>query len=66
MIASLPMSTLGTPWIWTPWSRLAVLQWQAAIEPDSSITTTSATSGCFWRSRTSMSTGSASSMGVCL
>ena len=28
------MSTLGTPWIWTPWSRLAVLQWQASMEPD--------------------------------
>ena len=41
-----------------------VLQWQASIEPDWSMTTTSATSGCFSRSRTPMSTGSVSSSGV--
>ena len=41
-----------------------VLQWQASIEPDWSMTTTSATSGCFSRSRTPMSTGSDSSSGV--
>ena len=41
-----------------------VLQWQASIEPDWSMTTTSATSGCFCRSRTPMSTGSVSSSGV--
>ena len=34
-----------------------MLQWQASIEPDLSMTTTSATSGCFSRSRTPMSTG---------
>ena len=47
-----------------PCRRLNVLQWQASIEPDLSMTTTSATSGCFWRSRTPMSTGSVSSSGV--
>ncbi len=57
-IASLPMSTLGMPLICTPLSRSAVLQWQASIEPDWSMTTTSAMSGCFSLSRTSMSTGS--------
>ena len=41
-----------------------LLQWQASMEPDLSMTTTRATSGCFWRSRTPMSTGSASSSGV--
>ena len=65
-IASLPMSTLRTP----PDPGAAalppsnVLQWQASIEPDWSMTTTSATSGCFWRSRTPMSTGRVSSSGV--
>ena len=39
-------------------------QWQAAIEPDWSITITSAISGSFCRSRTPMSTGSVSSRGV--
>ena len=34
------------------------LQWQASIEPDLSMTTTRAMSGCFSRSRTPMSTGS--------
>ena len=43
---------------------LKLLQWQASIEPDLSMTTTSATSGCFSRSRTPMSTGSVSSSGV--
>ena len=43
---------------------LNVLQWQAAIEPDWSMTTTSAISGCFWRSFTPMSTGSVSSSAV--
>ena len=41
-----------------------VLQWQASIEPDLSITTTSAMSGSFCRLRTPMSTGSVSSIGV--
>ena len=41
-----------------------LLQWQASMEPDLSMTTTSATSGCFCRSRTPMSTGSVSSSGV--
>ena len=63
-IASFPMSTLRTPESWTAWLRSKVLQWQAAIEPDSSMTTTSATSGCFSRSRTRISTGSAASSGV--
>ena len=40
------------------------LQWQASIEPDLSITTTRAMSGCFSRFRTPMSTGSVSSIGV--
>ena len=30
-----------------PWPPLNELQWQASIEPDWSMTTTSATSGCF-------------------
>ena len=65
-IASLPMSTLRTPWSWPPppCPPLNVLQWQASIEPDLSITTTSAMSGSFCRFRTPMSTGSASSIGV--
>ena len=63
-MASLPMSTLRTPAIPDPEPRSKVLQWQASIEPDLSMTTTSATSGCFWRSFTPMSTGSASSTGV--
>ena len=65
-IASLPMSVFLTPCMPTPPppppSKL--LQWQASIEPDLSMTTTSATSGCFSRSRTPMSTGSVSSSGV--
>ena len=65
-IASLPMSTLRTPAIpaGPPEPRSNVLQWQASIEPDLSITTTSATSGCFCWSFTPMSTGSVSSIGV--
>jgi hypothetical protein len=63
-MASLPMSTLGTPPMATPLSRIGVLQWQASIEPERSMTTTSATSGWRSRSRTSMSTGSVSSSGV--
>ena len=65
-IASLPMSTLRTPPmpVPPPIPPSNVLQWQASIEPDWSMTTTSATSGCFWRSRTPMSTGSVSSSGV--
>ena len=43
---------------------LKLLQWQASIDPDLSMTTTRATSGCFCRSRTPMSTGSVSSSGV--
>ena len=62
------MSTFWTPPIPLPpppgLPALNVLQWQAAIEPDWSITTTSAMSGCFCRSRTPMSTGSVSSSGV--
>ncbi len=66
-IASLPMSTFLTPAMpaVVPFMPpLKLLQWQASIEPDLSITTTSATSGCFWRSRTPMSTGSVASSGV--
>ena len=63
-IASLPMSTFWTPAMLLPVLRSNVLQWQAAIEPDLSMTTTRAMSGCFWRSRTPMSTGSDSSSGV--
>ena len=65
-IASLPMSTFFTPPVPEPppMPPLKLLQWQASIEPDLSITTTSATSGCFSRSRTPMSTGSVSSSGV--
>ena len=65
-IASLPMSTLRTPPIPEPppCPPLNVLQWQASIEPDLSMTTTSATSGCFSWSLTPMSTGSVSSIGV--
>ena len=66
-IASLPMSTFWTPPIPLPpppIPPLKLLQWQAAIEPDWSMTTTSATSGCFCRSRTPMSTGRVSSSGV--
>ena len=65
-IASLPMSTLRAPPVPLPppIPPSKLLQWQASIEPDLSITTTSATSGCFSRSRTPMSTGSVSSSGV--
>ncbi len=65
-MASLPMSTLRTPAmpVRLPPPPLNVLQWQAAIEPDWSITTTRAMSGSFCRSRTPMSTGSVSSIGV--
>jgi hypothetical protein len=60
------MSTLRTPSmpLPPPMPPSNVLQWQASIDPDLSITTTSATSGCFSRSRTPMSTGSVSSIGV--
>ncbi len=66
-MASLPMSTLRTPPVPLdppPMPPLKLLQWQASIEPDLSMTTTSATSGCFSRSRTPMSTGSVASSGV--
>ena len=66
-IASLPMSTFLTPAMPAPPPPMPpskLLQWQASMEPDLSITTTSATSGCFCRSRTPMSTGSVSSSGV--
>ena len=65
-IASLPMSIFLTPAIPVPppMPPSKLLQWQASMEPDLSMTTTSATSGCFCRSRTPMSTGSASSSGV--
>ena len=65
-IASLPMSTFFTPAIPLPppIPPLKLLQWQASMEPDLSMTTTSAMSGCFCRSRTPMSTGSVSSRAV--
>ena len=66
-IASLPMSVFLTPAMPAPPLPMPPsneLQWQASIEPDLSMTTTSATSGCFSRSRTPMSTGSVSSSGV--
>ncbi len=65
-IASLPMSTFLTPAMPEPLliPLLKLLQWHASMEPDLSITTTRATSGCFCRSRTPMSTGSVSSSGV--
>ena len=66
-IASLPMSTFWTPPIPLPPppSRpRTCCSGRRAIEPDWSMTTTSAMSGCFWRSRTPMSTGRVSSSGV--
>ena len=65
-IASLPMSTFLTPAIPDPppMPLPKLLQWQAAMDPDLSMTTTSATSGCFCLSRTPMSTGSVASSGV--
>ena len=47
-MASLPMSTLRTPAMpGPPIPPSNELQWQASIEPDLSMTTTSAMSGCF-------------------
>jgi hypothetical protein len=63
LLADVDLADAGDP-AGTPEPLSNVLQWQASIEPDLSMTTTSATSGCFCWSRTPMSTGRVSSTGV--